>query len=419
MFSDVKRIDSRTYTFRMSPFHVTYANTLRRVILANVETVAFNADMTDRGTTTDVVITKNDTPMTNEMLADRAGLVPLNVKDPLNWNPDKYVFSLNVQNDGDAVRDVVAGDFVVKEVREDADEPVEVDTAQFFPPNPVTKDTCLLAVLKPKGIGQAEGERIELTAKATVGNGRKHARYIPVSQCTYTYTRDTDPVRIKDYFEKWLVKHKKINPRDLEANEEKKSALEREFATMEIARCFMVDERGEPNSFDFVVESVGVLEVPYIIRRACDIVEGMCLRYSNISKGDIPEEITIQPADSSILGFDFLMKGHDHTFGNLIQTWIVEELILKRKDTRVNYAGYKVPHPLRDEMVIRVGVTDGKEATARAVLEEAVRGCAAIFQGVRDEWMRATGTGAAPAATIPRKTLRVMRPGSAAAAPTM
>jgi DNA-directed RNA polymerase subunit L/DNA-directed RNA polymerase alpha subunit len=424
MFSDVKRVDSRTYTFRMSPFHVTYANTLRRAMLVNVETIAFNSDMTDKGTTSDVVIVKNDTPMTNEMLADRVGLIPIHVRDPLNWDADRYIFTLNVTNNGETTIDVTASDFVVKEVREDMDEPVVVDTAQFFPPNPITKDTCLLAILKPKGIGQADGESISLTAKATIGNGRKHARHIPVSQCTYSYTRDTDPERVKEFFEKWLVKQKKINPRELEADGERKATLEREFNTMEVARCFVVDERGEPSSFDFVVESVGVLEVPYILRRACDVIESICIRYSNIAKGDIPDELTIQPADGNILGFDFLFKGHDHTLGNLIQTWIVDELITKRKDTRVNFAGYKVPHPLRDEMVIRIGVTDGQEATARAVLEEAARGCAAIFQNVRDEWMRLHGkTVTSTAAVIPgtadmipqRKTLRIVRSAAPAA----
>lgn len=390
----------------MEPFHVTYANTLRRAIIANVETVAFNADMTEAGTTSDVIIEKNDTPMTNEMLADRVGLLPLHVTQPLTWNPDKYLFSLDVTNTSEGLRDVVAADFVVKEVVEGEDEPRAVDSATFFVPDKVTRDTCLLAVLKPQGVGQPDGETVRLKARATVGNGRKHARYIPVSQCTYTYTRDTDPARMKASYENWLVKYKKINPKELEEGGDRSAALQREFNTMEAARCYIVDERGEPISFDFFVESVGVLGVPYIVQRACDVVEGMCLRYSNIGTGDVPDDVTIQPADASILGFDFVMKGHDHTFGNLIQTWIVEELITRAKDGRVTFAGYKVPHPLRDEMVLRIGVADGKEDTARAVLQDAARGCAAIFGKVRQEWMKGVGLGAGvPDAAVPRRVV--------------
>ena len=76
-FTNVKKSNfDRTYTFTLSPLHVTYANTLRRLILTGVETIAFRSDMTTLGTTTDVLVKRNDTPMTNEMLADRIGGIP-------------------------------------------------------------------------------------------------------------------------------------------------------------------------------------------------------------------------------------------------------------------------------------------------------------------------------------------------------
>ena len=93
-FDNVKMSpDHYQATFTLSPLHVTYANTLRRLILTGVETVAFRADMTSLGTTTDVVVKRNDTPMTNEMLAHRIGLIPIHA-DAKTWNPDKYVFTM-------------------------------------------------------------------------------------------------------------------------------------------------------------------------------------------------------------------------------------------------------------------------------------------------------------------------------------
>ena len=64
-FDNLRKIDSRAYSFTLSPVHVTYANTLRRLILTGVETIAFRSDMTSTGSTSDVVIKRNDTPMTN------------------------------------------------------------------------------------------------------------------------------------------------------------------------------------------------------------------------------------------------------------------------------------------------------------------------------------------------------------------
>ena len=95
-FENLKNIDYRTKSFTLSEIHVTYANTLRRLILTGVETVAFRSDMTSTGSTTNVVVKRNDTPMTNEMLADRIGLLPIHITDPLSWNSDRYTFTLKV-----------------------------------------------------------------------------------------------------------------------------------------------------------------------------------------------------------------------------------------------------------------------------------------------------------------------------------
>jgi DNA-directed RNA polymerase subunit L len=418
MFENIQQRDNRTVTFTLTPFHVTYANTLRRVIVSGVETVAFRADMTDKGSTSDVTVIKNYTPMTNEMLADRVGLIPLHVRDPLTWDPDRYSFRLNAENNTDSPIDVVAANIEVLEKRPDADEPVPVPTEQFFPPNPLTKDTALIAVLRGK-IGTAiTGESLSLTAKATVGSGRQHARYIPVSQCSYEYTRDSNPDRIKEYFNDWLVKSKKVAPDTLQEGSEKKTALEREFNTMAIARCYRVDERGEPNSFDFTIESVGVLPVSYIVDRACQLIEDMCNRYANVKSGQLPEELTILPAANRLVGFDFIFRGHDHTLGNMLQTWLVDNHIQGDIEPKITYAGYYLPHNLRDEMVLRIGVEDGQEATARAALAAAARGCAAYFKTVRDEWRQVNGMrGPKQAPAVTRAAIESVAPADATGAP--
>ena len=101
-----------------------------------LETVAFRADMTSTGSTVDVTVKRNDTPMTNEMLADRIGLIPINISEPLTWKSDKYVFTLKVAGDKDNTTYVKSGDFKIKEIVPiDALEPDPVPTEKFFPPN--------------------------------------------------------------------------------------------------------------------------------------------------------------------------------------------------------------------------------------------------------------------------------------------
>jgi DNA-directed RNA polymerase subunit L/DNA-directed RNA polymerase alpha subunit len=417
-FVNYKKVDPRTSTFTLSPINVAYANTLRRIILTGVETVAFRADMTSTGSTTDVVVKRNDTPMTNEMLADRIGLLPINVSEPLSWKEDKYKFVLKVAGSKDSVTYVKSEDFKVIEISGtaptelggvgatltseseseskslvEAPEERVIPTDRFFPKNPKTGDTCLIASLQP-GSGATQ-QFIEIEAKATKGTGREHARFMPVSQCSYEYTLDNNPTRIEEMFRNWLVVAKKIGG-DLDKASERYAELLREFNTMQIKRCYKVNDKGEPDSFDFTVESVGVLSVPYIIERACEVGENMCSRYVNLMTGELPPEISISSSDSRLIGYDFLIKGHDHTLGNLLQTWLVENHIEGAAEPKITYAGYAVPHPLRDEMVLRIGVEDGQELTARKAFAQAAKGCVDMFRRLRSEWRKVVGEAPLP-----------------------
>ena len=398
-FSTLKKNeDGRTYTFTLSPVHVTYANTLRRLILTGVETVAFRSDMTSTGSTTDVVVKHNDTPMTNEMLADRIGLLPIHITNPLEWpsqsgKDDKYIFHLKVKGEKDHTTYVKSSDFKVRKVKtiamgldENNQEVEEMNTADFFPLN-AFGETCLIATLQPGS--EATQQMIEIEAIATKGTGREHSRFTPVSQCSYEYSLDSDPVRIDEMFTNWLSTAKKVG--SIDKASERYQELMREFKTMQIKRCFQVNEKGEPFSFDFTVESIGILPVSYIVQRACEVGKNMCSRYVNIAKGDLPSEITISASDSRIIGYDFLIRGHDHTLGNLLQTWLVEHHIEGDVNPKITYAGYSVPHPLRDEIILRIGVTDGGEGTARMALAEAAKGCVEMFQKLSDAWREANG----------------------------
>ena len=389
VFTKVVQESPTLLRFVMEPTLVGYANTLRRTMITDVETIAFRSDITENGSTTDVTIVKNSTPLSNEMLAHRIGLIPIHVENPLDWKPEEYSFSLKVSNESSDPLDVVAGDIQVLKNRGAEEEPLLVPNVQFFHPDPVTHDTALLTVLKGK-LASQEPETIEFTATATLGTGRENAAFMPVtSRCAYGYSRDDDPERKKEIFTLWLTKHKKVSPSELEANPTRKAELEREFETMEVQRCYKIDERGEPYSFDFIVESVGVLPPSYIVARALEILQAKMLRYASIDSGDLPEQLKVLPADARMKGFDFVFQKEDHTLGNLLQTWMEQNLV----DTEeITFVGYKVPHPLRDEMLLRVGVDSGKDVDARAAVAKAARECAQMFKNWSGQWAGAART---------------------------
>jgi DNA-directed RNA polymerase subunit L len=413
-FSNLKRSAASAMTFTFSPLKHTYANSLIRLIISGVETIGFRGDMDGAGRTGDVVVEKNDTPMTNEMLAHRISMLPIHVRDPLSFKPEDYEFILRVQNDGDRSRDVVASDIEVFR-RGDGDdaEPVRMDPTQFFPANRFG-DTCLIAMLKPKRFGMEIGEAIRLRAKASMGTGRMHAGFIPTSQASYTYSLDTDEDRRRAVFDEWLDKSKKLSAAEVDGDPAKKAALTKEFETMQVARCYLRDENSEPYSYDFVVESVGPLDVPYVVRRACEVGEAMCMRYANLATGDLPEDVRITPADAEMLGFDFEFTGHDHTLRYLLTTYLVENHLSLGAEPKIQFASGDVRHPLRDVMTIRIGVEDGQEGTARTAVAAAARGCAEMFRSWRTNWMMAMGQ--SQGAGAPKLTIRRSGAGAGAGA---
>ena len=392
-FQNITRPDRRTLSFTLSPTRVSYANTLRRAIQTEVKILGFRADMIEDGSTTDVKIIKNSTPMSNEMLADRVGLLPIYNPPTIasGWDKESVLFKLHVKNETPEYMYVKAGDFECYEKQEsEGDERKRIPNTKFFRPDPVTSDTCLLAVLKPYVEGQ-EPEEIHIEAYASLGIGKEHTRFNPTSQCSYGYTRDTNEARILELWQQWLREQKKVDPADLEKDAERKKILENEFRSLEINRCFKVDEEGEPNSFDFTVETIGMMDTYQILLRAFSAVTALASKYASITRGDLPESLEIRPANVRMKAYDFLFTGEDHTLGNLLQTWLDDNKLSRGPaEGGVIFAGYNIPHPLRNEMVLRIATEDGKEQTARQVVAEAAKGCADIFSQFASDFIAVT-----------------------------
>ena len=350
-FENIRSEGSNTLKFQLVNTNVTYANTLRRTILSEVPSVGFRAEILKNGTTSDVVVTRNTTAMSNEMFAHRVGLILVHA-NPHTWDPEKYVFELNVENNTDKCLDVWVSDIVVSERRDD--EFVKVPNTTFFHPDPITHDTCLLAVLKPK-VGNAPPEAIAFKAKATVGIGRENVRFTPTSQCSYSYTPDEDPENIKAIFTSWLDRHKKISYIELENDSERKKLYEREFNTMEIARCYKKNSKGEANSFDFTIETAGAFKPIDIVIEALKALEKKCYAYTSVDK-ELPENVKIQSTKKEAQGFDIYFQNEDHTLGNLFTTWMDEHYLDPSglNEELITYCGYCIPHPLRDEMLMTI-----------------------------------------------------------------
>jgi len=187
-------------------------------------------------------------------------------------------------------------------------------------------------------------------------------------------------------FVNWIRTQKKRDPSELEKDPALKGTLEREFRSLELFRCYKMDEDGEPMSYDFTVETVGPVSVETMVYQALVAVSNLCEKYATLDAGDLPESLEIRPADARLKGYDFWFKDEDHTLGNLLDTWIDDNLLGSEKGLGITFVGYKVPHPLRNDMVLRIGVENGDETVARKAVADAARGCAELFRTYANDW---------------------------------
>lgn len=404
-------------TFVLENTSSTIANTIRRCILTETRSVGFRADLTDRANP-GVRIRKNTSVIFNEMLAHRLTLLPLGVRNIDDFDPARYEFVLQVKNErrgpitNETVRHVKAADFQIREKQPDGTytDLGSVAVTNMFPADPITRDTCLLTTLRPQWNPEQPPEEIDLTATAVIGRGRDFMGFCPVSQCSFENTRDEDPVRQEQFFAQWLADYKKVaDPATLAPDA--LATLREEWATMAIQRCFLVNERGEPNSFSFTVESIGVRPVREIVAEGIRAAIDLVTPYANTETSSADLGIRIQPVDSRMNGVDVLFEGQEHTLGNLLQTLLTEiYLDTEAPDAPITYAAYKVRHPLHRVMTLRLGLrlpeaaaaaAGSNEALVRQVIATAAERARTIFEELGRSWELVGGAAAGAAAAGP------------------
>jgi len=374
-------------TFKLKA-NVTLANTIRRMIISSTPSVAFRTEPAEKS---EMSISVNTTPLVNEIISHRIGMIPI-LADYTKFEPDRYEFILDKENTTKDMIDVFASDFQIfmKNHENPLEAAVQVPTAQFFPPDPITGETVLITRLRPQWNRSAPNEQIRLKAKASISTGQENIRWSPISQCSYEYTRDTNPDHLEDVFTNWMLYTKKIE-KITDVPEEKLAELKREFNTMENQRCYLTDERGNPTNFTFYLESVGTQPIPVIVSNALRAAEALMRKYEDID-ATLPKNVVVKQGDARFPCVDIVFTDESHTLGNLLETYLVENHVDGEAQPRITYAGYKVPHPLRPEMFVRIGVesdggdTDHEQTIARQAVANVCRGLRDQFRILQASW---------------------------------
>ena len=130
--------------------------------------------------------------------------------------------------------------------------------------------------------------------------------------------------------------------------------------------------------------------------------EALVAKYQDLD-ATLPDNVQLQVADTRFPAIDLLFQYEGHTLGNLLETYLgmnhvtVEGVAEGKAEPKLSYVAYKVPHPLKAEMVLRIGCLGGSETPvetqkqiARSAVSVVCRNLKDQFRALKESWMRAT-----------------------------
>jgi len=342
-FTNFDKSEPDTIKFDVENCNSSFVNAIRRSVITDVETVSFS---TEEYVNSDLKVIKNTTSLHNEFILHRMGMIPVNVTDVSNYNPDNYKFILKRSNDTQNIINITTNDIEILNLETNEKE----DSELFFPRNQITGDHILIIILKPNPNG--EGQAIHIEGKSSKNSGKQHIRYSPVSTVLFTNKKNPDMVNIE--FNKYVANLQEEKGAKMNDSEIKEIA--NIFNIEQSEQYFYTDSNNDPNRFEFVIESVGVLEPHRIlISSMTSISDRLKNVVSELEKelSDRPSTIKVKESECVMKSFDVIIDGESHTIGHLLQSYINKNY----KDQDI-FSGYMNPHPLLNEIFLRIKVAD-------------------------------------------------------------
>jgi DNA-directed RNA polymerase II subunit RPB3 len=342
-FTNFDKSENDTIRFDVENCNPSFVNSIRRTIITDVQSVSFD---TEDYNNSDLQVLKNTTSLHNEFILHRMGMIPVNVENMDNYNPDMYKFILNKSNKTQNIIDVTTNDIEVLNLETNEKE----ETEKYFPKNPITGDHILIIKLKPNPNG--DGQEIHLEGKSSKKSGSSHIRYSPVSNVVFINKKDSDLLNVE--FNKYIYDLQE--ERGTKITESEIKTLGKTFEIENGERYFYTDDNNDPNRFEFTIESVGVIEPHRILmssmKSLADKLKNVLMEIEKELSGK-PSTIKIKESESVMKAFDVVIDGETHTLGHLLQSYI--NRIYKEQNI---FVGYMNPHPLQNEIFLRIKTDD-------------------------------------------------------------
>jgi DNA-directed RNA polymerase subunit L len=394
-------------TFTLENCDVSVANALRRIIVSEINQYVFR---TFPHSENRAEFTVNTTRLHNEILKQRLGCIPihhLHTIDGFGNEYNNYLVEVDVKNETDTIRYVTTEDFKVKKVKAiekksgDSDDDVmyeylpEATVRKIFPPDAISGEYIEFARLLPNlsSSNSNSGEALAFTCTLEISNAKFDGMYNVAHTCAYNCTPDT-----KEIDKQWRAKEKVVRE-GLESSSLPAGSIEeiienakKNWELLDAQRIFV------PNSFDFIIETVGVYTNVQLVTKACDIMIKKCEKLlkdiehaADAAEGGTNATTTIEYAHELTTmknSFRINLIGEDYTLGKVIENYIFSNYYNK-SDGIVSFCGFKKPHPHAVDSYIIVSFKDEIELPKvqehiSKVISESISVFKSLFESFND-----------------------------------
>jgi DNA-directed RNA polymerase subunit L len=215
------------------------------------------------------------------------------------------------------------------------------------------------------------GEKIHLTCEFDVGSAKEDGMFNSVSTCSYGYTVDSvlQDAELAKKRQTWKDEGKTPEEIDFESDN---------WKLLDGLRITKKD------SFDFIVQSIGVYTNNEIVNTACEI---LIQKLDDLDSVIEKDNLLIENSQNTMSNcFDITLENEDYTLGKVLEYF----LYTKFYETKIlTFCGFKKMHPHDANSIIRLAYTEPIEkATIKGHLKECIVDSKQVFAKIQKEMLK-------------------------------
>ena len=371
---DLKEEDG-LMSFTISNIDVSYVNAIRRTILSDIPIVCFKTTPYEENKANILI---NTTRLNNEILKQRLSCIPICISNLEDTPIKNYLLEVDVENKIDVTVIVTTKDFNIKDISSNTylDEGEQKKIfPPFIPPTGSGEYYIDFVRLRPRISDEIPGERIKFTCEFSVSTARDDSMFNVTGTCAYGFS--PDPEKMAEQLE--------IRKQKWKDEDKKEAEIKFEAANWKLLEGLRYVKK---NSFDFVLQSVGIYENKQIIIKASQI---LLQKFEVFKKSLMQDEVEIKPSENTMENcYDITLENEDYTIGNILN---YELYTIFYTDVKLlDYVGFKKLHPHDLNSLLRVALTDKTKSVSTVktmlakVIDEAItkiEGIKGCFDGTR------------------------------------